>query len=75
MYDAKQPDGGDIPYMTENHLEQVVAMSLAFKNYMKKTRQNMSESEWAAMRLNRYDSVADRSGPTKGRRAVQAEKD
>ncbi|KAJ4399969.1 hypothetical protein N0V91_009042 [Didymella pomorum] len=75
VYDAKQPDGGDVPYMTENHLEQVVAMSLAFKNYMKKTRQNMSESEWAAMKHNRYDSGTDRPGTTKGRRPVGLDTD
>ncbi|KAF1930614.1 uncharacterized protein M421DRAFT_91106 [Didymella exigua CBS 183.55] len=70
VYDTKQPDGGEIPYLTENHLEQVVAMSLAFKDYMKKTRQGMTESEWAVMRNNRYDSLADRSGTPRGKRTA-----
>lgn len=43
--------------MTEHHLEQVVAMSMAFADYMKKTHKGMDNSEYAAFRGNRYDSM------------------
>ncbi len=52
MYEARD---GEIPFVKEEHLKQVVSMSSAFKDYMRKTNQSMENSEIAYKRGLRYD--------------------
>ncbi|KAH8708362.1 P-loop containing nucleoside triphosphate hydrolase protein [Phaeosphaeriaceae sp. PMI808] len=55
VFDSKQKNNKGPPKITEKHLEQVVAMSSAFRNYMKATRDGMDDSTWAYKRGNRED--------------------
>lgn len=71
MYDANYRNGGTTPYLSENHLEQVVAMSTAFKTYMEDTHQGMTDSELASYKGIRSDSPADQLRGTRGNRTAQ----
>jgi hypothetical protein len=42
LYDAK---GSEIPVVKESHLQQVVSMSRAFKNYIMATHEDMTDAE------------------------------
>jgi hypothetical protein len=69
VYDANFKHRGAVPRLTEDHLEQVVAMSTAFKDYIKGTHQGMTESERAAFYGLRNDSPSDNARVKRGRNA------
>ena len=55
MYDSKHKKIGDKPIVKEKHLQDVVSMSSAFRNYMLKTHEGMDDSERAFKQGNRED--------------------
>lgn len=55
--DSKKSKDKAVPMMTEEHLQQVVKMSSAFRRYMKATHKGMDESQIAYHHGNREDNV------------------
>lgn len=69
VYDANFKKNGATPYLSDTYLEQVLAMSTAFKDYMKDTHQGRTDCERAAYHELRNDSPIDTSRETRGTRA------
>lgn len=54
------PKGTTVPEVKERHLRQVVSMSAAFKKYMIKTHQEMTDSQRAYKLGSRHDGEVTR---------------
>ncbi|KAH7396153.1 hypothetical protein BKA66DRAFT_566658 [Pyrenochaeta sp. MPI-SDFR-AT-0127] len=62
VFDSKQKKGTSVPKVTENHLRQVVSMSLAFRKYIKAAHAGMDDSDLAFKRGNREDRFPSTPG-------------
>jgi hypothetical protein len=69
VYDAKHDNQNStssepaVPEVTQDHLEQVVTMSSAFRKYMRAANENMDDSDLAFKEGNRDDRTS--SAPRK----------
>jgi hypothetical protein len=56
VFDSKNKKEAAVPEVTENHLQQVVKMSSAFRKYMKAAHSGMDDSVLAFKQGNREDN-------------------
>ncbi|KAF1958093.1 P-loop containing nucleoside triphosphate hydrolase protein [Byssothecium circinans] len=69
VFDSKYKKANAIPKITENHLQQVVKMSAAFRSYMTATHQGYDDSSLAFKHGNREDNLHSKPAPGSSIRA------